>query len=49
MQAEELIELVSKTGRSDTMKVSRRDLGYITGLVMLRESVGNNASTHTIL
>ena len=35
MQAEELIELVSSAGRSDTMKVSRRDLGYISGLVML--------------
>lgn len=35
MQAEELIALVSKAGRSDIMKVSRRDLGYITGLVML--------------
>jgi pseudouridylate synthase / pseudouridine kinase len=35
MQAEELIELVSKAGKPDTMKVSRRDLGYICGLVML--------------
>jgi pseudouridylate synthase / pseudouridine kinase len=35
MQAEELIELVSTAGKSDTLKVSRRDLGYITGLVML--------------
>ncbi len=35
MQAEELIELVSTAGKSDTVKVSRRDLGYIAGLVML--------------
>lgn len=35
MQAEELIELVSKAGKSETMKVSRRDLGFISGLVML--------------
>ncbi len=35
MQAEELIELVASAGRSDTMKISRRDLGYISGLVML--------------
>jgi pseudouridylate synthase / pseudouridine kinase len=49
MQAGELIELVSKAGRSDTMKVSRRDLGYITGLVMLRESISDTALTHIIL
>lgn len=35
MQAEELIELVSSAGRTETLKISRRDLGYITGLVML--------------
>ena len=35
MQAEELIGLVSSTGKPDTMKISRRDLGYIGGLVML--------------
>ena len=32
MQAEELIELVSTAGSKDTWKVSRRDLGFITGL-----------------
>jgi pseudouridylate synthase / pseudouridine kinase len=35
MQPEELIELISQAGRPETMKVSRRDLGYISGLVML--------------
>jgi pseudouridine-5'-phosphate glycosidase len=33
MQPEELIELISKAGQPDTMKVSRRDLGYLVGLV----------------
>lgn len=33
MQPEELIELISKAGQSDVMKVSRRDLGYLLGLV----------------
>lgn len=31
--AEELIELASAAGNPDTMKLSRRDLSYITGLV----------------
>ena len=35
MSAEEVIELVSTAGRPDTLKVSRRDLGYITGLVKI--------------
>jgi pseudouridylate synthase / pseudouridine kinase len=35
LQAEELIELVSKAGKTETIKISRKDLGYIGGLVML--------------
>ena len=35
MQAEELVELLSKTGSKDTWKISRRDLGFISGLVMI--------------
>jgi pseudouridine-5'-phosphate glycosidase/pseudouridine kinase len=35
MEAEELIELVSSAGSSNTWKISRRDLGFISGLVML--------------
>jgi pseudouridine-5'-phosphate glycosidase/pseudouridine kinase len=31
--AEELIELLSSAGKEETMKVSRRDLPYIVGLV----------------
>lgn len=31
--AEELIELASSTQKGNLMKVSRRDLGYIAGLV----------------
>jgi pseudouridylate synthase / pseudouridine kinase len=34
MQSEELIELVSKAGHPDTVKISRRDLGYLSGLVL---------------
>ncbi len=34
--AEELIELTASAGRPDTLKISRRDLGYICGLVLLR-------------
>ena len=34
MQAEELIELVSKAGSKGTWKISRRDLGFISGLVI---------------
>jgi pseudouridine-5'-phosphate glycosidase/pseudouridine kinase len=37
MEAEELIELVSGAGSSNTWKISRRDLGFISGLVMLRD------------
>ena len=33
MAAEELIELVSTAGSSETWKISRRDLGFISGLV----------------
>ena len=33
-QAEELIELLTSAGDKDTIKVSRRDLGYICGLVL---------------
>jgi pseudouridylate synthase / pseudouridine kinase len=32
MSAEELIQLISTAGEKDTLKLSRRDLGYITGL-----------------
>ena len=35
MKAEELIELVSSAGSSNTWKISRRDLGFIGGLVIL--------------
>lgn len=35
LNAEELIELASAAGKKETMKVSRRDLPYITGLVGL--------------
>jgi pseudouridine-5'-phosphate glycosidase len=38
MEAEELIELVSGAGSSNTWKISRRDLGFISGLVILRDS-----------
>lgn len=31
--AEELIELTSSAGKAETRKVSRRDLGYLTGMV----------------
>ena len=34
--AEELIELAASAGKESTRKVSRRDLGYICGLVKLR-------------
>lgn len=33
---DELIELASSAGKPDTLKISRRDLGYICGLVMIR-------------
>ena len=33
MQAEELVELTSSAGDENTWKLSRRDLGFITGLV----------------
>lgn len=32
----ELTELARSAGKPDTMKLSRRDLGYICGLVRLR-------------
>lgn len=47
MQAEELIELVSSAGRPDTMKISRRDLGYISGLVMFSGSIGTTLAYAT--
>lgn len=34
--AEELIELTASAGKKGTRKLSRRDLGYICGLVLLR-------------
>ncbi|KAI9812040.1 MAG: hypothetical protein M1827_004932 [Pycnora praestabilis] len=34
LQTEELIELTASAGLRDTMKVSRRDLGFICGLVL---------------
>jgi hypothetical protein len=34
MEAEELIQLVSSAGSSSTWKISRRDLGFISGMVM---------------
>jgi pseudouridylate synthase / pseudouridine kinase len=33
LSPEELIELASAAGKTETMKISRRDLPYITGLV----------------
>lgn len=33
MGAEEIIELLESVGKSTTIKLSRRDLGYICGLV----------------
>jgi len=33
LKPQELIELASAAGKRETMKVSRRDLPYITGLV----------------
>lgn len=35
-EAEELIELTASAGKPETRKLSRRDLGYICGLVLLR-------------
>jgi pseudouridylate synthase / pseudouridine kinase len=35
LSPEELIELASAAGKKETMKISRRDLPYITGLVGL--------------
>lgn len=35
LDAEELIQLTASAGRTDTKKVSRRDLGYVCGLVNL--------------
>ena len=36
-EPEELTELAASAGKSDTKKVSRRDLGYICGLVRLQK------------
>lgn len=51
MQTEDLIQLVSTAGRPDTMKVSRRDLGYISGLGLTgkRLSGGTTVSGTMIL
>ncbi|KAL9021473.1 MAG: hypothetical protein Q9185_001370 [Variospora sp. 1 TL-2023] len=35
LDAEELIQLTASAGRTDTKKISRRDLGYVCGLVNL--------------
>jgi len=35
-EPEELIELTASAGSPNTLKISRRDLGYICGLVLLR-------------
>lgn len=35
-EPEELIELTASAGSPNTLKVSRRDLGYICGLVLLQ-------------
>ena len=37
--AEELTELLSSAGKTETKKISRRDLGYICGLVLLKPLV----------
>lgn len=34
MDAEEIIRLTASAGKKDTLKVSRRDLSYICGLVL---------------
>ena len=44
MEAEELIELVSGAGKTDTWKISRRDLGFIGGLVKLQHVPGELTS-----
>jgi pseudouridine-5'-phosphate glycosidase/pseudouridine kinase len=38
LSPEELIELASAAGKKETMKISRRDLPYITGLVGFRKT-----------
>lgn len=35
-KTEELIELTASAGKPETRKLSRRDLGYICGLVLLQ-------------
>lgn len=41
LSADELIELASTAEKKDALKVSRRDLGYICGLVGLSNSLPN--------
>ena len=36
LQPEELIELAASAGKPETRKVSRRDLAYVCGLVLLK-------------
>lgn len=35
-ETDELLELTASAGKPETKKLSRRDLGYICGLVLLR-------------
>lgn len=42
MEAEALIELVSSSGSPNTLKISRSDLGFISGLVIARDSAIEN-------
>lgn len=35
-EPEELIELTASAGSPSTLKISRRDLGYVCGLVLLQ-------------
>lgn len=35
MSPEELIQLTSSAGHENTLKISRRDLGFVCGLVLL--------------
>ena len=35
-EPEELIQLTASAGSPNTLKISRRDLGYVCGLVLLR-------------
>lgn len=46
LSPQELIELASAAGKMETMKISRRDLPYITGLVGLLYNPRGSRSTN---